>query len=347
MKVLNQGNDERSLLDAIVGDGRPFLAFTGLVLILSGGFALFLSATKHFLPHDVQHLGMTAEELCRIQQCRIVHFMIHDRVSFGGALIAIGFLYLWLAEFPLRAGAAWAWWVFLASGILGFGSFLTYLGYGYLDTWHGTGTLLLLPFFIVGLWRSYFALPGPKHIRCVLHPSAPLLGGSRPALGRLFLIGTATGLVGAGLTIMTLGMTYVFVPQDLAFMGLAADDLRAVNPRLVPLIAHDRAGFGGAVACAGIIILASVWCGTLSRSLWQTLAVAGAFGFGTAVGIHPAIGYTDAIHVGPAVAGAVTFTIGLFLARGAGLSRCTPRDTPGAARTPSPARGAHPTETGT
>ena len=62
--------------------------------------------------------------------------MIHDRVSFGGSLIAIAVLYLWLAAFPLKAGDAWAWWALCVSGIVGFGSFLSYLGYGYLDTWH-------------------------------------------------------------------------------------------------------------------------------------------------------------------------------------------------------------------
>ena len=84
----------------------------------------------------------------------IVHFMFHDRVSFGGSLIAIAVLYLWLAEFPLKAGEAWAWWTLLLSGVVGFGSFLTYLGYGYLDTWHGAATLVLLPCFVVGLSRS-------------------------------------------------------------------------------------------------------------------------------------------------------------------------------------------------
>src|SRR5262245_59545039 len=121
------------------------LLFTGLCLALFGGFAFFLASTGHFLPHDIQFLGMTSDELCRINQCRIVHFMIHDRVAFGGALIAIGAVYMWLAEFPLRRGEAWAWWTLLASGACGFSSFLAYLGYGYLDSWHGAGTLFLLP----------------------------------------------------------------------------------------------------------------------------------------------------------------------------------------------------------
>src|SRR5436190_7835104 len=128
---------EQRFLPALIGDGRPLIAVTGLALLLSGLFAFFLSATKHFLPHDIAYLGMTADALCGINECRIVHFMIHDRVSFGGAIAAVGVLYLWLAAFPLNEREPWAWWTLVASGLIGFGSFLSYLGYGYLDTWHG------------------------------------------------------------------------------------------------------------------------------------------------------------------------------------------------------------------
>jgi hypothetical protein len=89
--------DERGIFQALLGDGRPLLIFIGLSLVLSGAFALFLSATGQFLPHDVQFLGMSAEQLCAIQGCRIVHFMFHDRVSFGGTLMAVGSLYMWMA----------------------------------------------------------------------------------------------------------------------------------------------------------------------------------------------------------------------------------------------------------
>src|SRR5260370_13548344 len=102
-------DENRSLLEALIGDGRPLLGLTGLLLILSGLFAFFLSATRHFLPHDVAHLGMTSEELCTINECRIVHFMIHDRVSFGGTLVGIGILYLWLRGVSFIRGQASAW----------------------------------------------------------------------------------------------------------------------------------------------------------------------------------------------------------------------------------------------
>jgi hypothetical protein len=287
--------------------------FTGLSLVLSGGFALFLAATGHFLPQDTQFLGMTFEQLCAVRDCRIVQFMVHDRVAFGGALIAIGSLYIWLAEFPLRRAEAWAWWLFVLSGLLGFGSFLAYLGYGYLDTWHGMATLLLLPCFVVGLVRSATLLSKPMRIRVLLKPSLPLVWNSPLGMGRVCLLMTAVGMMAGGLTILGVGMTRVFVPQDLAFMGLLPADLDAINPRLVPLIAHDRAGFGGALLTTGIIVFFSVWCATPSKSLWQVLCVAGTVGFATAIGIHPIVGYHDLVHLAPALLGAAVFFIGILL----------------------------------
>jgi hypothetical protein len=126
----SNATDSTGLLAELVGDGRPLLALVALGLILSGIFALFLSATGAFLPHDVAFLGMQPRELCALHECRIVHFIFHDRVSFGGTLIAIGTLYLWLLAFPLRLGEEWAWWTLLFSGVIGFLSFLAYLIYG-------------------------------------------------------------------------------------------------------------------------------------------------------------------------------------------------------------------------
>jgi hypothetical protein len=123
----------------------------------------------------------------------------------------------------------------------------------------------------------------------------------------------AAGLAAGGLTILVVGMTCVFVPQDLAYLGLDPGDLHALNPRLVPLIAHDRAGFGGAVCCCGLALLACVWCGAPSRSLWSVLALAGLAGFGAAIGIHPAVGYDDPVHLAPAVLGAALYLAGLLL----------------------------------
>ena len=305
--------DNRGLVEVLIGDGRPALSLTALILILSGVFALFQSATRHFLPHDVAFLGMTPEQLCNINECRIVHFMIHDRVAFAGSLIAIGTLYLWLAEFPLRRGQAWAWWLFALSGVLGFGSFLLYLGYGYLDTWHGIATLALLPCFGLGLVKTQSLVEQPHSIRCLLRPGEPMCWTAPYGVGRLCLLATAIGLSVGGLIIMLVGVTTVFVPEDLKFMGIAVEQLHAINPRLVPLIAHDRAGFGGGVCCCGVTMFFCVWCGRPSRGLWQALLLTGTAGFGTAIGVHPVVGYTDFVHLAPAYLGAGLFATGIGL----------------------------------
>ena len=305
--------DRRGLFEALIGDGRPLLLFIGLALILSGGFAVFQSATGQFLPHDMRYLGMTAQDLCRLDQCRIVHFMFHDRVSFGGTLIAVGSLYMWLVEFPLKNGEPWAWWLLLLSGIVGFASFMTYIGYGYLDTWHGAATLMLLPCFICGLHRSFFFLSRPASIRSLLRQAEAVPWRSRYGIGRACLLFTAAALVIGGLTIMTVGMTVVFVPQDLQFMRMSASELHAVNPHLVPLIAHDRAGFGGGLCCTGVTVFFCVWCARRSRSLWQVLCLAGLTGFGTAILIHPIVGYLSISHLAPAVVVSLIFLLGLAL----------------------------------
>jgi len=295
-------NDDRGFIETLIGDGRPLLNLVALTLIGCGGFAIFQAASGGFLPQDVAFLGMSADQLCNLQGCRILHFMVHDRVSFGGVMIATGIMYLWLSEFPLRNRESWAWWAFVVSGTCGFLSFLAYLGYGYLDTWHGASTMILLPLFVAGLWRTRGMTD--KSVR----PTWRIQG-----LGQLLLVMSTFGISMAGLTIMTVGMTRVFVPQDLDYMGLSAAQIRAINTHLVPLIAHDRAGFGGALFSCGLAMLFCTAFGRPSKSLRQALLLAGIAGFTTAILIHPVIGYTNLSHLGPAVFGCAVYFVGLAI----------------------------------
>ena len=307
-------DDDPGFFAEALGDGRSLLILTALVLIASGGFAIFQAATGHFLPQDTAYLGMTAAQLCAIHACRIVHFMVHDRVSFGGVLIGTGIMYLWIALIPLRRRESWAWWALAISGTAGFLSFLAYLGYGYLDTWHGAATVALLPVFVTGLLLTL----DQRRDRI---EREPIDLRSRRGVGRALILLATFGIVAAGLTIMTVGMTRVFVPQDLEFMGLTREAVAAVNPHLIPLIAHDRAGFGGALVSCGLAMFVSVLCARPSRALWQALAMSGLAGFGTALGVHPAIGYTSATHLAPAVFGCLVFTAGLVLTTPAASGR--------------------------
>ena len=334
--------DPRGLGAALAGDGRPLLTFTALALLLSGGFALFISAAGQFLPHDIAFLGMSAEQLCALADCRVVAFMFHDRVAFGGALIAVAVLYLWLAEFPLRRGEAWAWWTFAITGFFGFASFLAYLGYGYLDSWHGAGTLVMLPLFILGLAVSYPTVRPPRGPGSLLRRGDDAAWSSRPGLARAFLLATAAGMVTGGATILGVGMTHVFVPQDLAFMGMDAADLTAANPRLIPLIAHDRAGFGGGLAATGLTVGLCAWCARPGRALWQALFLSGLAGFGCAIGVHLVVGYVDLVHLAPAVLGAGLFVVGIALAyRPMVRGRAAPGATRSNATAPAPEAEPH------
>lgn len=297
---------ERGFLAAVTGDGRPLLLLAAAFLAGCGAFGIVQAASGHLLPHDTAYLGMTGADLCAVADCRILHFMIHDRISFGGVLVAIAVVYAWLALFPLANGEAWAWWTLAASSTTGFVSFLAYLGYGYLDSWHGIATLCLLPLVSAGLLRTRWA-------GALVEP-VPLRLRSTGGAGRALLLLSATGIAAAGAVITTVGMTTVFVPQDLEYIGQTRDAIAAVAERLVPVIAHDRAGFGGALASFGVAMIGCVRYARPGRALWQALGIAGAAGFSTAVGVHPAIGYLSAIHLAPAMLGCAVFGIGLALA---------------------------------
>ncbi len=87
----------------------------------------------------------------------------------------------------------------------------------------------------------------------------------------------------AGAIMCYIGSTSVFVQEDLAYMQTTAAELAAANPKLIPLIAHDRATLGGMLLCAGLaFLLPALWANTYSayRARWsgsqrRSLALAG------------------------------------------------------------------------
>lgn len=315
--VRERGDDRQDELQVgflapLMGDGRPLLLVVAGGLLFAGGFALFLAVSGEFLPHDIRYLGMSAEDLCDVASCRIVDFMIHDRAAFGGTLLGLGLMYVWLTVFPLAAGEQWAWWVWLLSGTLGFLSFLSYLGYGYLDTWHGLATLALLPAYVVGMARSR-RLVGPLDVRSLARHGGWLARRDGFALGRAILVLGAAATASGGLAVLRVGLGDTFVPEDLKFMGVTADQLRDIDPHLVPLLAHDRAGFGGGVFTLGFTTMLCLWCARPSRHLHQAVALSGVAALTAALGVHFVVGYTDAWHLLPAATAAVFLVVGLVI----------------------------------
>jgi len=307
-------NADKSIALPLFGDGRFLIVFTGLTLIFSGIFVITQSLTGHFLPQDTNYLGMDAPTLSVYYSGRINKFMFHDRVAFGGSIIAAGCMYMWLSEFPIKNKKAWAWWLLLFSGIIGFGSFLTYLGNGYFDKWHGIATILLLPFFTGGLMKSWRYIDHTEKTKGIFKSVNKAGFGNSHEFGILLLQFVGFGLLAGGLTIMVVGMTTVFVPQDITFMQIAdCGRLQGVNSKLIPLIAHDRACFGGGLATIGLMVFFIVRRTEETRSMWEILFIALNIGFISAISIHFYIGYTDSSHLAPAYFGYIAALSGLAL----------------------------------
>jgi hypothetical protein len=108
-------------------------------------------------------------------------------------------------------------------------------------------------------------------------------------------------------------MTRVFVPSDLRFIGLTDTNLAHISPMLIPLISHDRAGFGGGLCSIGCLLFFMARCAELNRSFVEIVAVMGAAGFGGAIGVHFAVGYLDFYHLLPAFLGFLLFLVATSL----------------------------------
>ncbi len=252
---------------------------------------------------DNDYFGMCRQHLTELNEPP-VPFLQHDRITMAGTMVAIGVLYAGLAWGGIRRGWPWARTSYLVSGAFGFPSLLYFLDSGFLEPLHAAVTALLFPMFVLAVARR----PGTP--RWSLPPDGPEPLRLRALTGQLFMIITAVGLLIGGLVVSVVGLTDVFVATDLAFLHTDADHLHAANPRLLPFIAHDRAGFGGALVAAALaIVTLSAWGWRRGEEwLWWTLAAAAAAGFAPALLVHLVIGYTSGEHLAPLYLG-VAFTV--------------------------------------
>ena len=273
--------------------------------------ALIIAMTHVVLPYDEVFVGMTRAELTAINP-RLPDFMAHDRISLAGTMIAIGIMYIGLSLFGIRAGLHWAQKSVFLSAFTGFASFFLFLGFGYLDAFHAFVTAILFQFLLLGVHSKLGAYVPETPPELTDSPAWKL-----SLWGQLLLIFHACALLGAGATISTIGVTHVFVHEDLDFMQTTAEALKAANPRLVPLVAHDRATFGGMLLSSGFVFLLPALWGfrTGSAWLWWTMLLAGLPAYACAIGIHYHVGYIEFMHLLPAFAGLALFLLGLALSR--------------------------------
>lgn len=288
-------------------------ALLGLSMLFGAGLAGWVALTDVVLPYDEEFCGKTAAEIAAFNP-KILSFMTHDRVTLSGTMVSVGILYLALSWFEIRRGSHWAQRVIQASSGLGFLSFFSFLGFGYFDPFHAMVAAILFQMLVQVMVRP----AGPmSRSNCV--PQHHNDSEWRRGLwGQLLFVVHGSALILAGIVILIYGMTVVFVPQDIAYMGTEVTAIEAFDAQLKALIAHDRATFGGMLVSAGVALLfTTMWGFRRGDSwLWWTYLVVIAVPYIQTLWIHRKIGYWDHFHLLPVYIGLVLLVLGLFFSRG-------------------------------
>lgn len=300
----------------VLREAWPWALMLGISLLVGGLMALVIAATRVVMPYDEAMSGLTRARIAGIGP-RLLPFMTHDRVTLAGAMLGVGLLFSGLAWWGVRAGHHWTRLAVTLPASLGFLSFFSFLGFGYFDPLHAFVSGILFQFLV----QTLVGRSGPLRMDgCPDRTNdAAWLRAQWGQLG--FVIHGAALLVG-GIVITLIGMTTVFVPEDLVFLELCAADLNAI-PGLVPLIAHDRGTFGGMLMVAGLtMLLAAMWGIRRGASwVWWTMLTAGTTGYAVAIAVHHAVGYVDPRHLAPAWGGLVTLWLAALASRGYLCSR--------------------------
>jgi hypothetical protein len=280
----------------------------GVGMIVAGVGAAAITLGPVLLWYDRDYLGASVDDLHAVNH-HLVGFLQHDRLTMAGNMIGIGTLYIGLAWGGIRQGRVWARNALLISGLVGFPTLFYFLGTGFIEPLHTLVVIVLFPVFVVAVWRK------PSIPRWQALPEGPESERRRALWGQLLMIGLGGGLFVAGAVISTVGLTSVFVPTDLAFLGTEADALRSADAQLLPFIAHDRAGFGGALMSSGLtVLLISLWGWRRGEQwVWWSLLIGCVAGTAPALAIHFAVGYTTFEHLLPVYLVVVVTTLAMAL----------------------------------
>ncbi|BCB03596.1 dihydroorotate dehydrogenase [Bacillus sp. KH172YL63] len=282
--------------------------FFGLFIVLGGLLALIFSLTSVMLSYDEFYLGMTKDSIYLFNE-RIIPFMAHDRMTLAGTMISGGIVYCQLAYHGVRNGLLWAKQAIDLAALTGFLGIFLFIGYGYFDWLHLLFWLLLLPFHVHGWIRTKGIYGTPSSGNRRNHK-----GWAHSLQGQLAFVLLGFSFLTGGIVISYLGITSVFVPTDLLYLCMPPEMLSDFNDKLIPVIAHDRAGFGSALFSVGLLVLTlSLWGFQQgNRWVWRTLLIGGIPAFFAGIYIHFAIGYTTFIHLLPAYFALSLYVFGLI-----------------------------------
>lgn len=292
----------------------------GFIMLVAGLIALLVSMTVVILPYDETFLQISREQIMTINP-NILRFMQHDRMTVAGTMISGGFLYMQLARHGVRYGMQWAKKAIHIAGTVGFLGILLFLGFGYFDWLHGLLWLLLLPFFLLGYRATKNFNEHPTSKNRTNH-----IAWEKSLWGQLSFVSLGISFIFAGIYISIVGVTGVFIPTDLLYICMNPEQLKEINDRLIPVIAHDRAGFGSALISVGLLVLMLALWGFQQgeKWVWYTFLIGGIPAFSAGIVTHFVIGYTTFIHLLPAYLGVLLFVAGLVLTRDFFLKKTKP-----------------------
>ncbi|WP_456273172.1 dihydroorotate dehydrogenase [Bacillus sp. AK031] len=281
----------------------------GLFIFLGGLLALLFSITSIILPYDEMFLGMKREAIWSYNK-RIMLFMAHDRMTLAGTMVSGGIVYMKLAKYGVRKQLRWAKQAIDAAGITGFLGIFAFIGFGYFDWLHLIFWLVLLPFFVYGFVKTKEIAGTPASANLRNHRS-----WKKSLYGQFLFVLLGFSFVLGGVVISLYGVTSVFVPTDLLYLCMSPEQLQSFNEKLIPVIAHDRAGFGSALLSVGLLVLMLALWGFHqgSRWVWWTFLLGGLPAFIAGIYIHIAIGYTSFVHLSPAYFAILLYIGGLLM----------------------------------
>jgi dihydroorotate dehydrogenase len=281
----------------------------GLAIVFGGIITLILSMTTIILPYDEYFLKMSRANIELFNE-RILYFMAHDRMTLAGTMISGGIIYMLLAKYGIGCGLLWAKQAIDAAAIIGFLGIFLFIGYGYFDWLHLLFWLILLPFYVTGYWKT-------RHIRETASSTNRKNHSTwqTSLIAQLSFVILGFSFILGGFIIAYIGVTNVFVATDLLYLCMPPEMLNDFNNRLIPVIAHDRAGFGSALLSVGLLVLMMALWGFQqgNRFVWWTFLIGGIPAFTSGITIHYAIGYTNFIHLLPAYFAFILYVIGLLL----------------------------------
>jgi hypothetical protein len=310
-------SDTHSPADATVQWFKPWTwhswvwaLWLGIAMVCAGVGAAIITYGPVLLGYDERFLKTNPAGLDSFNP-KLIPFLQHDRITMAGCMAAIGANDIGMA-FAMRRGWPWARANFIVAGAVGFPTFFLFLGYRFVDPLHLAVAVGFFPLYLLGAFgkRIQPSWTAPDRVNEV--------DRRRAAVGQLLMICVGIGVTVSGAIIMWIGLRSVLIPTDRAFLQAQQSEMvSALDGRLLRFIAHDRAGFGGALTSLGVGVTGTAlwgWRHGLRSTIWST-AAASFIGLGAALIVHLQVGYTDAGHLLPVYVAIPTVGVALLLSR--------------------------------